>query len=83
MPLGRRSGRQRQKDLWVAAVELPKTAGHPFYSRLSKLLDEHEFDVFVEGRCEKLYAEKMGRPSLTPGLYFRSLLIGDLEGLDS
>ncbi len=28
------------------------------------------------------YAPKMGRPSLPPGLYFRSLLIGYFEGLD-
>ena len=25
----------------------------------------------------------MGRPSLTPGIYFRSLLIGYFEGIDS
>ena len=83
MAMGRRKGRERQKDLWVAAIDLPKTAGHPFYGELRKLLDEHGLDVFVEGRCEKFYAQKMGRPSLTPGLYFRSLLIGYFEGLDS
>ena len=27
--------------------------------------------------------EKYGRPSLTPGSYFRSLLIGYFEGIDS
>src|ERR1035437_8809475 len=28
-------------------------------------------------------AAKYGRPSLTPGIYFRSLLIGYFEGIDS
>ena len=41
------------------------------------------FDEFVEGRCAKFYATNYGRPSLTPGIYFRSLLIGYFEGIDS
>ena len=74
---------KRQKDLWVATSELPKSAGHPFYLRLSELFDEHEFEAFVEGQCEQFYAPSLGRPSLTPGIYFRSLLIGYFEGIDS
>ena len=83
MAMGRRKRRERQKDLWIAAGELPISGGHPFYRRLSELLDKHEFDAFVEALCEKFYAAKMGRPSLTPGIYFRSLLIGYFEGIDS
>ena len=83
MAMGRRKRRERQKDLWVATSELPKSAGHPFYLRLSELFDEHEFDAFVEGQCEQFYAPSLGRPSLTPGIYFRSLLIGYFEGIDS
>ena len=81
--MGQRKRRERQKDLWVATSELPKSAGHPFYLRLSELFDEHEFDAFVEGQCEQFYAPSLGRPSLTPGIYFRSLLIGYFEGIDS
>jgi len=81
--MGRRRRRQRQKPLWVATVDLPNTAAHPFYRRLNELLDEHGFDAFAERCCEKFYAEQMGRPSLAPGIYFRSLLIGYFEGLDS
>ena len=83
MAMGRRNRRQRQKGLWVAAADLPQTAAHPFYHRLNKLLDEHGFDEFAEQRCEKFYAAHMGRPSLTPGSYFRCLLIGYFEGIDS
>lgn len=73
----------KQQELWIPAGELPRGGGHPFYERLGKLLDEHGFDDFVEGLCEKFYAAVMGRPSLTPGIYFRCLLVGYFEGVDS
>ena len=83
MAMGTRKQQERQEDLWIAAAELPRTAGHPFYERLNELLEETGFDSFVEGRCRRFYAAKMGRPSLAPGVYFRLLLIGYFEGLDS
>ncbi len=72
-----------QSSLWVATSELPKSPGHPFYTRLNALLDAHDFDRFVEGLCRKFYAKVMGRPSLQPGRYFRLLLVGYFEGIDS
>jgi transposase len=72
-----------QSSLWIAASELPKSPGHPFYVRLNASLDTHDFDRFVEGKCRKFYAKVLGRPSLTPGRYFRLLLVGYFEGLDS
>jgi transposase len=83
MAMGRRAKqRQSQKDFWIAQSEFPRTVGHPFYERLNQLLEERGFDEFVEGECQCFYAETMGRPSLTPGRYFRLLLIGYFEGLD-
>ena len=75
--------RRQQENLWVATSELPRTAGHPFYERLNGLFNEHGFDDFVEGLCAKFYADKMGRPSLAPGVYFRLLLVGYFEGIGS
>ena len=72
-----------QSSLWVATAELPKSPGHPFYTRLNALLDAHDFDPFVEGLCRGFYAQVMGRPSLAPGRYFRLLLVGYFEGIDS
>jgi len=72
-----------QGSLWVATAELPKSPGHPFYTRLSALLDANDFDGFVEGQCARFYAPVMGRPSLAPGRYFRLLLVGYFEGIDS
>jgi len=80
MAMGTR--KQQQEALWIAAADLPRTAGHPFYERLNELLEEAGFDEFVEGLCRRYYAPKMGRPSLAPGMYFRLLLMGYFEGLD-
>ena len=55
----------------------------PFYARLNQLLREHGFEDFVEAQCAAFYAETLGRPSLAPGIYFRLLLIGYFEGIDS
>jgi transposase len=55
---------------------------HPFYEQLNRLLEERGFDDFVEQHCARFYAERMGHPSLTPGQYFRLLLIGYFEGID-
>ena len=83
MAMGRRKDRARTPGLWIATNELPATGGHPFYHRLNQVLDTHGFDPFVEGQCEAFYATTIGRPSLTPGTYFRLLLIGYFEGIDS
>ena len=81
--MGTRKQREKQEDIWIAHMELASAPGHPFYQRLNELLEAEGFDGFVEGRCAKFYAAKYGRPSLTPGIYFRSLLIGYFEGIDS
>jgi transposase len=81
MAMGRRQHRERQEDLWVAHTELATAPGHPFYERLNAILDAEGFDRFVEDLCRKFYAAQFGRPSLTPGIYFRSLLIGYFEGI--
>src|ERR1700719_4309252 len=81
MAMGTRQS--EQGSLWVATAELPKSPGHPFYTRLNALLDAADFDRFVEGECVRFYAPVMGRPSLAPGRYFRLLLLGYFEGIDS
>lgn len=83
MAMGRRKDRARTPGLWIPTSELPATGGHPFYQRLNRVLDDHGFDDFVEAQCAPFYAATRGRPSLTPGTYFRLLLIGYFEGIDS
>jgi transposase len=81
MAMGRR--KKRQGTLWVETDRLARGPGHPFYRRLGELLDGEGFDAYVERLCARFYADKVGRPSLPPGVYFRLLLIGYFEGIDS
>ena len=83
MAMGTRRRRQRQERLWISHQELAKGPGHPFYKRVNELLETKRFDEFAEKQCARFYAENNGRPSLTPGIYFRLLLVGYFEGIDS
>jgi len=82
MAMGRRDG-ARQDDIWIPTDRLVQGPGHPFYARLNQVLAGAGFDRFVEDRCAKFYASDVGRPGVAPGVYFRMLLIGYFEGIDS
>jgi transposase len=83
MGMGRKKDREKQQDLWVPANEIASTPGHVFYERLNTVLNAEKFDQRVETICRKYYKSSSGRPSLTPGTYFRMLLLGYFEGIDS
>lgn len=80
--MGKRE-QQEQGQFWIATSQLPTSAAHPFYEQLNRILDRHGFDDYVEGLSAKFYHERMGRPSLAPAVYFRLLLVGYFEGIDS
>ncbi len=82
MSLGKRGPRQKQAPIWIEAASLATPAAHPFYVRLNQLLDQRGFDRFAEETCRPFYS-RTGRPGLAPGIYFRLLLVGYFEGLDS
>ena len=82
MAMGTREMRQRQEQLWYGG-DLPTAPGHPFYKRLNEVLDKAKFDRFCEKSCAGFYHQKLGRPSLPPGQYFRIMMIGFFEGIDS
>ena len=83
MAMGKRKA--RQVELFVASEQLAKSPGHPFYQALNRLLADADFDHWIERRCARYYEqqEKRGQPSLPPGVFFRMLLVGYFEGLDS
>lgn len=81
--MGKRRRRAKQASMWVATQDLPRSAAHPFYARLNQILDQADFDDYVESVCRRFYADEIGRPGLAPGRYFRLLLLGYFEGLDS
>ena len=82
MAMGRRKHRERQEALWYRA-ELAEAPGHPFYRKLEEELKQAGLDEFCEEACRRFYADGVGRPSLVPGIYFRLMLVGFFEGLDS
>jgi len=82
MSLGRQE--ERQSDLLLSWSELPRSSGHPFHDELQEVLRSADFDRFVEDLCKPYSSSsKRGRKSLPPGRYFRMLLVGYVEGLDS
>lgn len=81
MALGRQ--RARQMDMLVTWAELPRSPGHAFYDKPQSVLTASDFDGFVERQCAPLYAPRHGRPPPPPGRYFRMLLVGYFEGIDS
>jgi transposase len=81
MALGRRS--QEEQEAWVATSALPKSPGHPFYQKLNQLLAGVDFDRWTERLCAPYYADKLGRPSIPPGVYLRMILVGYFEGISS
>jgi hypothetical protein len=56
--------------------ELPRSPDHGFCAKLSRLLDEADFDRQVEERCGPYYEEELGRPSIPLGLDVRMLSVG-------
>lgn len=83
MGMGTRRKRERQGDLWIPTNAIVETPGHAFYDRLNEVLKQHGFDRRVEHLCRRYYSGPSGRPSMAPGVYFRALLIGYFEGLES
>ena len=77
--MGKKAAARQPSAMWVTTADLLTNAGHPFFARPNRVLEEAGLDAFVEGLC----AARMGRPSLRPGRYFRLLLIGYFEGLSS
>ena len=78
----RRHSTEREQSFWINTADLPSSPGHPFYEKMNRILKDEGFDGYVEDLCEPFY-KRGGRPSIPPGVYFRMLLLGYFEGLDS
>src|SRR6201993_1796697 len=83
MAMSKRSGGEKQEDIWIAHTELAVAPGHPFYKRLNELLEGAGFAELVEGLCARFYHARLGRPSRDAGVCFRALMVGYFEGIDS
>jgi transposase len=82
MSLGKRGPDEKQEPIWIEAARLASPAGHPFYERLNGLLSKRDLTRSPNRHVNRFYA-KVGRLGLPPGVYFRALLVGYFEGIDS
>lgn len=80
-----RRKKQEQKEFWVMANRLPKASPSRFYELLNKTLEKMDFANQVRERCAPAYAKaaRGGRPGIDPVVYFKMLMIGFFEGLES
>src|SRR5258708_2429146 len=81
MAMGKR--REKQESLWISTEEIARSQGHPFYRKVNEVLEQHKLDRRLEHLCRRFYKPVVERPSMAPGVYFRLLLIGFFEGIDS
>ena len=81
MAMGKRKA--KQQDMWVCGEQIAKPEGHPFYAKVNEVLERYHLDRRLEHLCRRFYKPTFGRPSIAPGVYFRLLLIGFFEGIDS
>src|SRR5258708_2849029 len=72
----------KQDEMFISTAQPAAGPGHPFYTKLNEVLAGAGFDEYVEKICLAYYKEG-GRPGIPPGVYFRMVLIGYFEGLDS
>jgi transposase len=82
MSMGRRE-REQQNPIWITSASMASSPGHPFYEQVDRILRSEGFDAYVEKLCSRHYAKTQGRPSIPPGVYFRMLMIGYFERIDS
>jgi transposase len=81
----RRKAEAQQGEFWVAANRLPKASPSRFYELLNETLERMNFPGQVRAICAPAYADEArgGRPGIDPVVYFKMLMVGFFEGLES
>ena len=79
MAMGKRKRHPKQASMWAATQDLPRRAAHPTYTRLNQILDEHDFDQYVEDYASDLltrapgYLPRITKRSLGPQLHLQPI----------
>ena len=74
-----------QQEVWVATKDVVESPRNVFYDRLNEIPGKRIGSTTKGGSAAGVFIRRgeYGRPSMAPGVYFRALLIGYFEGLDS
>ena len=75
-------GQNRSRPL-PRATALGPVPRASFYEKLDVALEADGFDRAVEELARPCYADGRGRRSIPPGVYFRMLFVGAIEGITS
>ena len=74
-----------QREFWMVADRLPKASPRRFYELLNGTLEVMNFAGEVWAMCAPAYAgaQRGGLPGIDPVVYFKMLMIGFFEGIES
>jgi len=75
-------GRTGAAAVVCVGCELVGSPAHPFYAKLNEVLAGWKFDAFVEDQLRRFMLRSWAGRRWR-GIYFRLLLIGYFEGIDS
>ena len=75
MAMGKRKRKFRQRSMWIATQDLPRSASHPFYTQMNRILEQNGFDDYVEELCSAFYARD-GAPESGTGTVFPTVDAG-------
>ena len=53
--MGKKPAARQSSPMWVTTADLRTNAGHPFFERLNRVLEEAGFDAFVEERAHSRF----------------------------
>ena len=81
MAMGREG--EVQGDLVMTWAEMPRSPGPRVLRQAANLAERSGLRWLRADDLQAYYAPRMGAPSLPPGRYFRMLLVGYFEGIDS
>src|ERR1043166_4226431 len=82
----RKKRREIAPTLWVPSSALPTIPANTFYDRVEAVLAQAEFGEQVRALCAPFYAmdaSKGGQPGIDPEVYFKMLMVGFFENLQS
>jgi transposase len=71
--------KNRRQTMWFPHTRVARNPGPPFCETLDRIPDKEHFAEWLEPLCEPFFRQD-GRPSIPPGVCFRTLMTGYFGG---